>query len=178
MYVVEALTLLLRLGTFSWIHSFIHTEHLYSASSRELLRGASDSSMAKKSSLESIFNPWLHSPLMSDAFSFTFFPCHCVFQSSFCPGAIRFLLCFFIYDRNICTLSLDPLFLTLGEFQAWDLHWYPLTFGPRSGVEVHMEQKSQCKFRPWPGFEPRTFHLAVQHATARPLHIQKVLSDG
>ena len=32
------------------IHSFINTEHLYSASSRELLRGAPDSSTAKKSS--------------------------------------------------------------------------------------------------------------------------------
>src|SRR6218665_530048 len=31
-----------------YIHSFIHTEHLYSASSRELLRGAPDSSTAKK----------------------------------------------------------------------------------------------------------------------------------
>ena len=31
-------------------NSFIHTEHLYSASSRELLRGAPDSSTAKKSS--------------------------------------------------------------------------------------------------------------------------------
>src|SRR6218665_3439249 len=37
---------------FSFIHSFIHTEHLYSASSRELLRGAPDSSTAKKSSLK------------------------------------------------------------------------------------------------------------------------------
>src|SRR6218665_2094391 len=35
-----------------FIHSFIHTEHLYSASSRELLRGAPDSSMDKKSSLK------------------------------------------------------------------------------------------------------------------------------
>ena len=34
------------------IHSFIHTEHLYSASSRELLRGAPYSSTAKKSSLK------------------------------------------------------------------------------------------------------------------------------
>src|SRR6218665_1348297 len=33
-------------------YSFIHTEHLYSASSRELLRGAPDSSTAKKSSLK------------------------------------------------------------------------------------------------------------------------------
>jgi len=34
-----------------FIHSFIHTEHLYSVSSRELLRGAPDSSTAKKSSV-------------------------------------------------------------------------------------------------------------------------------
>src|SRR6218665_3853333 len=37
---------------YSFIHSFIHTDHLYSASSRELLRGAPDSSTAKKSSLK------------------------------------------------------------------------------------------------------------------------------
>ena len=36
----------------SFVYSFIHTEHLYSASSRELLRGAPDSSTAKKSSLK------------------------------------------------------------------------------------------------------------------------------
>ena len=35
-----------------FIHSFIHIEHLYSASSRELLRSAPDSSTAKKSSLK------------------------------------------------------------------------------------------------------------------------------
>ena len=34
------------------IHSFIHTEHLYSASSKEQIRGAPDSSTAKKSSLK------------------------------------------------------------------------------------------------------------------------------
>jgi len=34
------------------IHSFIHIAHLYSASSRELLRGAPDSSTAKKRSLK------------------------------------------------------------------------------------------------------------------------------
>jgi len=33
-------------------HSFIHIEHLYSASSRKLLRGAPDSSTTKKSSLK------------------------------------------------------------------------------------------------------------------------------
>jgi len=28
---------------------------------------------------------------------------------------------------KICIHSLDPLFLTLGEFQTWDWLWYPLT---------------------------------------------------
>ena len=31
-----------------------------------------------------------------------------------------------------------------------------------------MEQKSQSKFLPWPGFQLQTSHLAVQHATGRP----------
>src|SRR6218665_2087148 len=45
-------TIVFRSSTYSFIHSFIHTEHLYSASSRELLRGAPDSSTSKKSSLK------------------------------------------------------------------------------------------------------------------------------
>src|SRR5688572_12945457 len=36
----------------SFIHSFIHIEHLYSAPSRKLLRGAPDSSTAKKNSFK------------------------------------------------------------------------------------------------------------------------------
>ena len=36
----------------SHIHSFIHIEHLYSAPSRKLLRGAPNSSTAKKNSLK------------------------------------------------------------------------------------------------------------------------------
>ena len=91
------------------------------------------------------------------------FPCHCVFQSSFCSCVIGFLLCF-------CTHSLDPLFLTPGEFQALDWLQYPLTCGPRGKVGMHMEQKSQCKLLPWLWFEPRTSCCAVQHATTRPLH--------
>src|SRR6218665_2388299 len=43
---------LFMLHRYSFIHSFIHTKHLYSASSRGLLRGAPDSSTAKKSSLK------------------------------------------------------------------------------------------------------------------------------
>src|SRR6218665_127361 len=43
-------TWLLILATF--IHSFIHIEHLYSASSRKLLRSASNTSTVKQSSLK------------------------------------------------------------------------------------------------------------------------------
>src|SRR6218665_392208 len=32
---------------------------------------------------------------------------------------------------------------------------------------VHMDQKSRSKFLPWPGLEPRTSRVAIQHATAR-----------
>jgi len=42
----------LQLRNYCSLSSFIHTEHLYSASSRELLRGAPDSSTAKRSSLK------------------------------------------------------------------------------------------------------------------------------
>src|SRR6218665_47818 len=59
----------------------------------------------------------------------------------------------FLYDRNICTLSFDPLFLTICEFQVWDWRCYPFTClcSQRRSV-VRMEQKSQSKFLPWPGF--------------------------
>ena len=39
-----------------YIHSFIHIDHLYSASSRKLLRGAPDTSTIKQSSLNPL-NP-------------------------------------------------------------------------------------------------------------------------
>src|SRR6218665_946400 len=86
----------------------------------------------------------------------------------FCSCVIRFLSCFFLYGQSMYTLSLDPLYLTLGEFQAWDWLFYPLICAPRGGVGLRMEQKSRSKFLFWPGFEPRITHLAVQHATARP----------
>jgi len=37
-----------------FIHSFIHIEHLYSASSRKLLRSAPNTSMVKQSKLSSL----------------------------------------------------------------------------------------------------------------------------
>src|SRR6218665_2197960 len=40
----------------------------------------------------------------------------------------------FLYNRSIGTLSHNPLFLTLFEFQACDWLWYPLTCGPRGRV--------------------------------------------
>ena len=38
-----------------------------------------------------------------------------------------------------------------------------LNASPR-GAQLRMEQKSQSKFLPWLGFEPRTSYLAVKHA--------------
>jgi len=43
---------MIEIKVFIFTYSFIHIEHLYSASSRELLRGAPNSSTAKKSSLK------------------------------------------------------------------------------------------------------------------------------
>ena len=42
----------LTLCLYSFIHSFIHIEHLYSASSRKLLRSAPKTSTVKQSSLK------------------------------------------------------------------------------------------------------------------------------
>jgi hypothetical protein len=44
--------LLIHVSRWYYIYSFIHFEHLYSASSRGLLRGAPDPGTAKKSSLK------------------------------------------------------------------------------------------------------------------------------
>ena|SRR6218665_456064 len=44
----------------------------------------------------------------------------------------------------------------------------PTPRGTHGPPEVRMEQKSWSKFLSWSGFEPRTSHLAVQHATTRP----------
>jgi len=42
----------------------------------------------------------------------------------------------FPYELSNRTHSFNLLFLTLGEFQAWDWLWYSLTCGTRSGVGV------------------------------------------
>src|SRR6218665_856665 len=39
----------------------------------------------------------------------------------------------FFTTEFICTHSLDPLFITIGEFQVW----YPLPCGPRGRAGVH-----------------------------------------
>ena len=118
-------------------------------------------------SIYCIFNPYANSLLVSNAFPSPFL-CLAVFRSSFVFLCHWIYFGFFLYDRSICTLSFDRPFLTLGKFQVWDWLWYPLACGPKHRVGVHMEQKSLSKFLVWPGFEPRTSHLAVQHATARP----------
>src|SRR6218665_143391 len=81
----------------------------------------------------------------------------------FCSCVAGFLPCF-SYDRSICTLSLDSLFLTLEKFQPWDWFWYPLTCGPRGGVGVHMVQISRSKFLPWSGLNlgPLTWQSSTQ----------------
>ena len=63
-----------------------------------------------------------------------------------------------LYDGSICTLSLDPLFLKLLEFQAWEWLFNPLNLWPQRQSKVSMEQKSRSKFLPWSGFAPRTSH--------------------
>ena len=107
-------------------------------------------------------------------------PCLGVFRSTFLflcrwtSGMFYVLDClaigswFFLCDWCICiyTLSLDPLFLTLCKFQAWDRLWNSAICSPRGGVGVRMRQKSRSKFLPWLGLEPRTSHLAVQHTNA------------
>jgi len=55
----------------------------------------------------------------------------------FCSFVITFLSSFMFTTEGYipaCAHSLDPIFLTLDEFQTWDLLWYPLTCGPRGGV--------------------------------------------
>src|SRR6218665_2433809 len=64
------------------------------------------------------------------------FSCSCVFRSSFCSSVIGFISCFILNDGLFCTHSLDPRFLALGKFQAWNWFWYPLTCATRGGVGV------------------------------------------
>ena len=110
-----------------------------------------------------------HSPLRPMLF-LSLFPTSWCFRSSFLFLCNWISVVFFSYDGSICTHSLDSLYFTLGEFQAWDWLRYPLNCGSRGVVGVRMEQKSRTKFLPWPVFEPRTSRLAVQQVTARPLH--------
>src|SRR6218665_377243 len=62
----------------------------------------------------------MHSPLVYNAFSFALFHVFMFSCLLFCSCVIGLISCVFPYYRSICTYSLDPLFLTLGEFQAWD----------------------------------------------------------
>jgi len=60
----------------------------------------------------SIFNPWAHSPLVSNSSSFAFYSCLGVFRSSFLFLFHCISFVFFTTEVSaFCTLSLDPLFL-------------------------------------------------------------------
>src|SRR6218665_2529314 len=62
---------------------------------------------------------------------------------------------FLLYDRRICTHSIDPS-LADDEFPGLGLALVPDVVVPEAEHGVHMKQKSSFKFLPWPGFEPRT----------------------
>ena len=99
--------------------------------------------------------------MVSNVFPSPFFHVFCVFQCFFLFLCHWISFVFFLYDHfSICTLLLDPPFLTVCE--AWDWFWYPLTCGPIGVVGVCMEQKSRYKlFLPWPGCEPRTSYSGL-----------------
>ena len=73
------------------------------------------------------FNPWAQ-PVGGQCFFLCFvFPCLGVSSLLFCSWVIGFLSCFFFTTEESASFRLT-LFLTLGEFQAWDWLWYPLNF--------------------------------------------------
>src|SRR6218665_3175910 len=83
-----------------------------------------------------ILNSRTHSPLVSSVF-LRLFPCLGVFWSSFLFLCHWISFLFFLYDRRIH--SRDLLFLKVGEFQAWDWLWYPLSLWPQRrsrGAEI------------------------------------------
>ena len=68
---------------------------------------------------------------------FSPFPCLVISGLFSVPVSLDFFRAF-LYDQSIFTHSLDPQFIILGEFQAWDWLWYTLTCGPR--VEIDFEK--------------------------------------
>ena len=66
---------------------------------------------------------------------------------------------FLLYDRRICTHSIDLLIdpsLADGEFPGLGLALVPDVVVPEAEHGVHRKQKSRFKLLPWPGFEPWT----------------------
>src|SRR6218665_2217263 len=62
---------------------------------------------------------------------------------------------FRLYDRRICTHSIDPS-LVDGECPGLELALVPNVVVPEAEYGASTKQKSCFKFLPWPGFEPRT----------------------
>src|SRR6218665_2231134 len=80
--------------------------------------------------------------LFHTAFSLHVFVFSCLL---FCSCVIGFLSCYSLRPKYL-PRSLNPLFLTLGEFQIWDWLFYPLTCGLRGGAGVLLKQQYQSKF--------------------------------
>src|SRR6218665_436060 len=57
----------------------------------------------------------------------------------FCSCVIGFLSCFYLYDQSICTILLNPLYLTLDESQAWDWLWSQRRSRGTHGAELSFE---------------------------------------
>src|SRR6218665_3221585 len=132
-----------------FIHSFIHTEHLYSASSRELLRGAPDSSAAKKSRLALV--SWAFARIGVHRPSLRF------------PYLVFSIRSDLPLDFNRVS-SLRPTYrhpfgrpftYSLFSFQASDWLWYPMLWSQRRNIGAHGAENS-IQISALAGVEPRT----------------------
>src|SRR6218665_2934627 len=72
----------------------------------------------------------------------------------FCSCVIGFLSCFFLYSPH-----------TRRRFGLWTYVWSQRR---SRGVQCTLSRNLDPNFCPAQGFEPRTSHLAVQHATTSP----------
>src|SRR6218665_588251 len=83
-----------------------------------------------------LWYPGLTPMLVSITFPFAFHIS--VFFHSFFFTCHWISLVFPLYDRPICTHSIDPsLTHFLGEFQAWDWLWYPMVWSQRRSRSAH-----------------------------------------
>src|SRR6218665_15602 len=89
------------------------------------------------------------------------------FRPCWCPSSPRlggfsftlhlpfYFIRFLLYDRRICTHSIDPS-LADCELPSLGLALVPDDVMPEAEHGVRMKQTSRFKFLPWLGIEPRT----------------------